>query len=296
MRLPSTLLLSSALILFAAISHAGAKQPARSDKTSYYPHWVARDGTVTDAILKRLRPGSIVAVHHEWPLSELRRILNASGSFTLSWYVEANVQERNDPAPRGTPVAARIATAQKKQATLVGEYGKNRFANLIELDGARDKYEGSLRGVGNNRKDWEVDAAAAKAAGFRYVAKSPSHAHVKDLRAKFGADFVPRIVFEDVTGSARDKNPGYRRDAKALAADGETVTLIVHEGAYGGFSATPLKKARSVVKSDFSQHNVEAYWGRKSSKEEYVKLKDFTEDPTASEPVTDKNNDALPSE
>ena len=296
MRLPSTLLLSSALILFAAISHAGAKQPARSDKTSYYPHWVARDGTVTDAILRRLQPGSIVAVHHEWPLSELRRILNASGKFTLSWYVEANVQESNDPAPRGMPVAARIATAQKKQASLVGEYGKNRFANLIELDGARDKYEGSLRGKGNDRKDWEADAAAAKAAGFKYVAKSPSHAHIKDLRAKFGADFVPRIVFEDVTGNTLDNNPGYRNDAKALAADGETLTLIVHEGAYGGFPATPLKKARRVVKSDFSHRNVEAYWGRKSSREDYVKLKDFAEEPAASQPGNVKDSDTAPSE
>ena len=173
------------------------------------------------------------------------------------------------------PVAARIGEAKKKQTVLAAEYGADRFVDLVELDGARDKYEGNLRGAGNHAGDWVNDASAAKAVGFRYVAKSPTHAHVRALRAKFGHAFVARMVFEDVTGNPTDTHPGYRRDAKALAADGETVTLIIHQGAYGGFPATSLKKAKAVIRSDFAKRNVEAYWGRETAQDEVVKLKDF---------------------
>jgi hypothetical protein len=267
------------IIFFVAIIYSGtrsvsseARQPV---KPSYYPHWVSRDGNVSDKILRRLAPGTIIGVHHEWSLTELRRILDASGKFKLSWYVEANVRERNDPAPIGMPVAQRIAAARRKQTTLAKEYPPERFANLIELDGARDKYEGQLRGRGNGRNDWVADAKAAKSAGFRYVAKSPTHAHVKALRKTLGADFVPHIVFEDVTGNINDANPGYRKDAKQLAAAGESMTLIVHEGAYGDFPATPLAKAHTIVKADFDFPNIEMYWGRTTADLDFVKLKDF---------------------
>ena len=287
MKLFAVSLVSSAVFAVAAIFgsvSADAKSSAKSPiKTSYYPHWVMRDGNVTATTLRKLTPGSIIAVHHEWAVSDIRRILEAPGRFKISWYVEANVQERNDPAPRGMPVASRIGAARKKQDILAKEYPQDRFANLIELDGARDKYEGALHGVGNGRHDWVKDAAAAKAAGFRYVAKSPSRGHVKQLRASLGQDFVPRMVFEDITGSARDANPGYHDDAKVYADSGEAVTLVVHEKAYGGFAATSLDKARTIVKRDFNKPNVEAYWGRADAALEFVKIKDFGDQP---EPVT----------
>lgn len=284
-----------ALSIAAMTSPAKAKQPnTLTSKPSYYPHWVARDGTVTADLLRRLKPGSIIAAHHAWPMHDLQRILDAPGNFVVSWYIESNVQEKNDPAPRGMPVATRIGDAKRKQAQLAAVYGVDRFANLIELDGTRDKYEGTLRGEGNARGDWVADASAAKAAGFKYVAKSPTHAQVLALRSKFGADFVPRIVFEDVTANDKSRNPGYHADAETLAAKGETLTLIVHERAYGGFEATPLKKARQVIEKRFNNPNVEAYWGRKEAKDAFVKLKDFAAEPTAEWPH--KENEAVGSE
>lgn len=263
------------LAIISCSAHSITAAARQFDKPSYYPHWVSRDGNLSDKTLRRLAPGTIVGVHHAWSLMELRRILNASGKFKLSWYVEANVQERNDPAPRGMPVADRIAAAKKKQTALAKEYALDRFANLIELDGARDKYEGQLRGRGNGRNDWVADAKAAKSAGFRFVAKSPTYAHVKALRKTIGADFVPHIVFEDVTGNLNDPNPGYQEDAKKLAAAGESMTLVVHEGSYGDFPGTPLTKARAIVKANFDFPGVETYWGRASSDLDFVKLKNF---------------------
>ena len=266
--------------------------PKKLSVQSYYPHWVSRDGNVTDAILKRLKPGTTIAVHHAWDLQEMRRILNAPGKFKLSWYVEANLREKNDPTPVGMPVSKRVIAAKEKQLALQAEYGQERFSGLIELDGARDKYEGQLRGRGNSKNDWVSDAKAAKSAGFRYVAKSPTVAHVKALRQTIGADFVPHIVFEDVTGSLNDPNPGYREDAKMLAKAGEPVTLIIHEGAYGDFAETPLAKAHDVLKKDFDLPNVEAYWGRTHSDMEFVKLKGFA---TPIEPLRSPQEiDAVP--
>ena len=96
MRFPPITLTVSALLVVLPIfgtSEANAKTPSSAPKSSYYPHWVTRDGTVSDNILRRLAPGSIIAVHHRWPLSTLRHILNAPGAFKIAWYVEANVQE-----------------------------------------------------------------------------------------------------------------------------------------------------------------------------------------------------------
>ncbi len=275
----TSVITASIMLACASGLQSADAAPRRPAASSYYPHWVSRDGNVTNSVLRRLAPGTTIAVHHAWDVADIKRILNAPGKHKVSWYIEANIRERNDPAPIGMPVLRRIAAAKEKQAVLRKEFGPERFANFIELDGARDKYEGSLRGRGNGRTDWINDARSAKSAGFRYVAKSPTFAHVKALRKTMGADFVPHIVFEDVTASLNDPNPGYRSDAKSLAAAGEPVTLIIHEGAYGGFPATPLEKAKAVIKADFNLPNVEAYFGRASSSDGFVKLKSFAYEP-----------------
>lgn len=263
-----TLLASLVLLASAAASAA-----VRDESAPYYPHWAARDGSITPRIMNELPPGTIIGAHHGWPLAELKRILDFPGKrFRIAWYAESNIATDEDPVPAGTPVARRIAEASAKQKVLAGKYGKHRFANLIELDAEREKRSGELAGDGNRPADWLADAEAAKAAGFGYIAKSPTVAQVRELRSKLGAGFVSRIVYEDVTAGPDATNPGYRRDAKAMAKRGERVTLIVHEGAYGGFPATPLERARAVIGSDFDLPNVEAYWGRPNG---FMKLKSF---------------------
>jgi hypothetical protein len=248
---------------------------------SYYPHWVVRDGVVATSIMDQLAPGTMIAAHHEWSLDQIRRILDHPGKgFRVAWYIEANVEESDDPTPVGTPVVSRIKEARRKQDALMREYGVERFANLIELNGSRDKKDGNLSGEGNRPADWMRDAEVVASVGFRYIAKSPALAHVDELRARFGRDFVPRIVFEDVTAGPGDGNPGYRSDARALARRGDTLTLIVHEGAYGGFPATSLDKAQRVIESDFQSPHVEMYWGRKTARQGFVKVKSFS-DPRA---------------
>src|SRR5262249_26332609 len=134
--------------------------------------------------------------------------------FQISWYAESNLQEKNDEArPANTPVVNRIAEAKQTQTDLLKTYPASRFANLFELDSARDKKDGNLRGPGNLAEDWLADAQAVCDAGFRYLAKSPRPEHVGQLRDKFGVDFVPRIVFKDVAN-----NVEYRNDAISLAS------------------------------------------------------------------------------
>lgn len=277
-----------------ALAASGRDQPAprsmsvpvAASMPSYYPHWVTRDGHVSAAILERLEAGTIVAAHHEWSLDEIGRILDHPGRFKISWYVEANVQESDDPTPTGTPVARRIGESRAKQDQLARTYGAERFANLIELNGSRDKKDGNLKGSGNRPADWMKDAETVAAAGFRYIAKSPALAHVDELRDRFGPAFVPRIVFEDVTANPSDRNAGYRSDAKELAARGDTLTLIVHEGAYGGFPATSLARARAVADSDFRAANVEMYWGRKTATQGFVKVRSYASDKSNDESVS----------
>lgn len=261
--------------LVAMIASGPGSSVALSDTPdSYFPHWVTREGTITAAMMDKLPAGTIIGAHHEWGLATLRRILDyADKRFRISWYVESNVSESDDPTPVGTTVAARIAEAAGKQRTLVAHYGAERFVNLFELNGSRDKKDGNLSGRGNTPADWLKDAAAVKAAGFSLIAKSPAPAHVDELRSRFGAQFVPRIVFEDVTAGARAENPGYRAEARALSRNGETVTLVIHSGAYGGFPATSLTRARSVIRSDFDNPRTEAIYGRPTAAGgfEYVK-------------------------
>jgi hypothetical protein len=243
---------------------------------SYYPHWVSREGTLTEEIMSNLVHGSVIAAHHNWDAAEIRKVLDYPGkNFKISWYVESNVYELEDPTPPGTPVAACIAEARRKQDELSVEFGYHRFANLVELDNAREKKSGHLTGSGNQPFDWLSDAVAVKDAGFRYLAKSPAPQHISELRRSFGDDFVPHIVFEDVTASPHDDNPGYAEDAKMLAERGELLTLVIHQEAYGGFPPTPLDKARSVIDTHFNKSNVEAYWGRALASESFVKLKNF---------------------
>jgi len=265
-----------------SVSSARADLPPSSRVhvvASYYPHWVSRQGDLTPRIMRRLAPGTIIGAHHGWSLREIRRILDFPGKrFIIAWYAESNTREADDSTAVGVPVAARIAEARRKQETLSAEYGAERFADLMELDASRDKKDGALRGAGNGSNDWLADARAVKAAGFRYVAKSPKLAHVRELREKLGDDFVPRVVFEDVTASPRSANPGYRADAKRVALSGEVITLIVHEGSYGGFPGTSRDRADRVIADDFDIGNVEAYWGRPSG---FAKLKDFASSPQA---------------
>ncbi|MEZ5815923.1 MAG: hypothetical protein R3D44_02445 [Hyphomicrobiaceae bacterium] len=279
-----------AISLFSCVGTGEAREAERAAArlspalASYYPHWVTRDGEVTSAIMNRLAPGTMIGAHHEWSLDAIRRILRYPGKrFKISWYVEANVAESDDPTPVGTTVAKRIDEARHKQALLVDEFGGDRFPGLIELNGSRDKKDGNLDGPGNRPSDWLADAEAVSRAGFRYIAKSPAPWQVDELRARLGRDFVPRIVFEDVTASPGASNPGYRRDAAALAKRGEILTLIVHSGAYGGFPSTSLRRARAVMRADFVEPRVEAYWGRAKASDGFVKLKSF--DAAASEAV-----------
>jgi hypothetical protein len=227
-------------------------------------------------ILDHLVSETVIAAHHEWDLSQLERILDYPGkSFKISWYAEADMRSSNDPTPVGTPVATRVDEAKRKQGQLAKKYGSNRFANLFELDAAREKRSGNLSGQGNSRSDWLRDATAVQNAGFRFIAKSPTPAHVDELRTQFGRDFIPHIVFEDVTGSASNDNPGYGSDAQRLAANGENVTLVIHSAAYGGFKATSLADAREIVARRFNLRNVEAYWGKPNAASGFVKLKSF---------------------
>lgn len=263
------------LLYWLAGSVAAAQM---STPAPYYPHWVTRDGAITTSIMTRLPAGTVIGAHHGWSLSTLRAILDFPGkSFQIAWYVESNVMESDDPVPVGTPVAARIAEALRKQGILKGSYGSSRFANLFELNGSRDKKDGHLRGRGNLPSDWAQDAAAVKAAGFALIAKSPAPEHISELRERFGPRFVQRIVFEDVTASPGAGNPGYRNDARALSGRGETVTLVIHSGAYGGFPATSLDTARSVLATDFASSRTEAFWGRESASAGFEHLKRFAE-------------------
>ena len=251
-------------------------EEAKTSVTSYFPHWVSRDGSLPPEILDNLIPGTVIAAHHEWALPQIERILDYGGkNFKISWYAEADMTSLEDPTPVGTSVESRIEEARQKQSQLADKYGTGRFANLIELDASREKKSGHLTGAGNTRADWMKDAVAVKKAGFRYIAKSPAPSHVQELRAKFGKDFVPHIVFEDVTGTPGDDNPGYGADAQKLAAKGERITFVIHSGAYGGFKATSLERARSFIAARFNQPNVEAFWGRASAADGVVKLKSF---------------------
>lgn len=243
---------------------------------SYYPHWVTRDGSLTPELMSRLPDGTIIGAHHEWDIATLRRILDYPGKqFQISWYVESNVGEDDDPTPTGTPVAARIAEAVRKQRALIANYGADRFANLFELNGSRDKKDGNLRGRGNRPSDWLKDAAAVRQAGFALIAKSPAPAHVDELREHFGNDFVPRIVFEDVTATPAADNPGYRDDARNLSQRGDVVTLVVHSGAYGGFPATSLERAKAVMRADFMAPATEAFFGQATAARGFIHIKTF---------------------
>jgi len=195
-------------------------------------------------------------------------------NFRLSWYVESNVFESDDPTPVGTPVADRITHAVDKQNSLKKYYDADRFANLFELNGSRDKKDGNLSGDGNRPSDWIKDAAAVESAGFALIAKSPTLAQVDELRGRFGKAFVRRIVFEDITATSGAANPGYRSEARALSERGETVTLVVHSGAYGGFPSTSLSAARAVALSDFPAPLTEMLWGTETAARgfKYVKM------------------------
>jgi hypothetical protein len=243
---------------------------------SYYPHWVSRTGDLTAEIMSALPQNTIVAMHHTASIETLRSVLDfQSKSFSIAWYIESDVQGTDDPAPAGLSVKARIEDALAKRSALLAIYPADRVSNLIELDAARDKKDGQLIGEGNAASDWLIDARHVKEFGFKYLAKSPRPVHVRELRAAFGEDFVPRIVIEDVTGSRDDENPGYGPDARALAARGEILTVVIHEGEHGQFPATSLDKARQTISAEFTGGSVEGYWGRTSDPSGFVRLKDF---------------------
>lgn len=238
--------------------------------SSYYPHWASRTGDITPAILDRLDKGTIIGVHHTMDKSDIKDILNHPKRFFISWYAECNINETDDAAT-GVPVVQRIAQAKVKQTSLVlSGFAHERFANLVELDAAREKEAGDLSGMGNQEEDWMKDADMVHAANFRYLAKSPTPGQVSKLRAAFGQDFVERIVYEDVTANPADE---YRQNARALAKQGNIMTLIIHSGNYGGFQATSREAAIAIIRADFNLPNVEAYYGLP---EGFQKLKSFS--------------------
>ncbi len=256
---------------------------------TYYPHWATANGTVTDRILSRLPVGTIIGAHHAWEIEEIKRILDfPEKAFVIAWYAESNTLEPLDDVAPQVPVADRIAQAKGMQLQLLPVYGEARFSNLFELDAAREKKLGGLADKSNGNKpvDWIADATAVRDAGFRYLAKSPSVDQVGELRAKLGDDFVPRIVFEDVTAQPGAANPGYREDAKALAAKGFILTLIVHEAEHGDFPGTTKAKAQAIIDSDYAGYPfVEALWGRETNKDGFFRLKEFAA-PSAPQALT----------
>lgn len=242
-------------------------KPIVRTTASYYPHWASRDGEFTDAVLNSLAPGTILGVHHAASKDEVRRLLRHPKGFKIAWYLESNTDETDD-SETGVPVVNRIAQAKTTQ-TVVGLH--DRFANMCELDAAREKADGNLSGAANSKTAWAHDADMVNAANFSYLAKSPRPSHVDKLRTKYDTHFVPRIVYEDVTAYPPDD---YRIGARTLAAAGNVITLIIHEGAYGGFKGTSRSDALAVLKKDFNYPNVEAYHGQPHGAE---KLKSFGE-------------------
>jgi hypothetical protein len=282
MKLATGAILSATLaaLLPVMLSTVNALQqpsaPVTQGLTSYYPHWVTRGGDVPDEILSKLGPETTIGAHHAWEMDTLRYVLEyPEKRFKIAWYAESNVYEQDDPTTAGTSVATRIAEARNKQEILMKDFGADRFTNLIELDAAREKKDGQLLGAGNEASAWLTDAMAVKAAGYRYIAKRPRLAHLRELRQAIGQDFVAHVVFEDVAGGSSNAATSYARDAKAIAARGEPMTIVLHEGAYGGYQATPLEKAKQVIFSNFNIRNVEAYWGGALADDRFVKLRSF---------------------
>ncbi len=240
-------------------------KPVFHREPSYYPHWASHDGEFTDVVLDSLEPGTILGVHHATSKAEIRRLLRHKNNFQIAWYLESNTDEKDD-SETGIPVVTRITQAKAAQAMIEQS---DRFANMCELDAAREKADGNLSGAANSSEAWEHDAELVHAANFSYLAKSPRPSHIARLRKMFGTRFVPRIVYEDVTAYPPD---AYRIGARTLAAAGNVVTLIIHEGAYGGFKGTSRSDALAVIKKDFNFLNVEAYHGQPHGAE---KLKSF---------------------
>lgn len=249
----------------------------------YYPHWVMRnesgDGeTFSDVLLNSLPTNTIIGVHHkDDSVDDICRLLDYKApdgtvkNFSIAWYAESNEDEVDDPATG--PIEDRIREAARKQGELKKltksngsvRYPANRFASLMELDAARER----------SKKDRHAHAAVVKECGFRYLAKSMTPQQIAALRNDLGTDFVQRIVFEDVT-----HNSDYWSDAKALLESGETVTFVIHQGAYDGDPGTPLQDARAFVASRLSKTSylAEAWHGKPKATKDSVKtirLKDF---------------------
>lgn len=228
----------------------------------YYPHWAWRDGSINRGILARLPAGTIVGVHH-MDEAVAKEVLAFPGkTFSIAWYAESNPEERDDKAHGIFPkIADRIraaASLDKKLRSLerAGRplFDRSQFSGLIELDAARERPKTAR----------QADAEVVKEVGFKYLGKSPKPSQVDELRQWCGEEFVPRIVFEDATITMRD--PEYLNDAIALSkrAKPEILTLVIHERAYDGGSATPYLQAIETLRRHFAdaQGYVEAIHGK----------------------------------
>lgn len=233
-------------------TQAGAAE--NQERTSYYPHWVTREGELSaPGLLDKVPAGATIAVHHTWDLADIASVLDhPSKHFRISWYAESNPNEREDPASH-VPVPQRIKEARTKQNKLMQlrdaagnlKYAADRFSGEIELDAARDLDATRLR-----------DAELVKDSGFRYLAKSPKPSQLKKLSEKFGGEFLSRVVFEDVVNDL-----DYRRDAIEIARSGVQLTLVIHHCGYDGDPGTTLEQARAAIQDNFNSPNVEAYFG-----------------------------------
>lgn len=249
-----------------------ARAAAREGQPAvFYPHWATPGGSLDDDILDALPAGTIIGFHHhDLDLDKIAAILRWPGkSFKAAWYVESNLREPSERElglDENTSIAERIKEVKSKQRALISQHGldASSFSGLIELDAAREKFDGfepEFAIQGNLPDDAIADAKAVKTAGFKYLGKNLSEEFLDAILRACGVDFVPRIVIEDVTGEPDDDNPGYREDARALAGRNMPITLIIHEESLGEFPGADEARAREVLAEDFAKPHIEAIHG-----------------------------------
>mgnify|MGYP000961371036 CR=1 FL=1 len=127
--------LAPAAVFKSAVADEKAGPPARAFGlvADYYPHWATREGALPDAVLSALAVGTVIGVHHETTIDDIERLLSfPEKRFRIAWYAESNLQESEDAAPLGLPLAVRITEAGMRQAWLASRHGADRFADLIE--------------------------------------------------------------------------------------------------------------------------------------------------------------------
>jgi hypothetical protein len=222
---------------------------------SYYPHWACRDGNLTSSVFEKLLPGTIVGVHHNADKDAIQAVVKRG--FMVSWYSECNLSEGDDEMPKGFAVSKRIVQAGNKNRDVPAA----QRAGLLELDAARYKFANDLPQdfSGNDRAGFERDTENVLAAGFKYLAKSPSAAMFQWLKMKYRDEFTPRVVYEDLLVDSE-----YMSDFRAIrkAYPDIPITVICHRGAYGGAPGTTGERVGRFCETLKPEDLVEVWHGR----------------------------------